>query len=136
MWFLVRLTFWLTLVIVLLPAAPSQQATCVSEVGSSDALSAAAAAVSDIRQFCERQPSACATGSRAIVQFEQKAHTGAKIIYQLLNERPEKNGSPMAGKGTNKSMEDQSQGTLTPADLAAPWDGPLPQKQKNAKRAT
>jgi hypothetical protein len=126
MWFLVRLAFWLSLVIVLLPAAPSQQKTCASQMGPSDAFSAAAAAVSDIRQFCERQPGACATGSQAIVQFEQKAHAGAKMIYQLLNERTGKNVSAVAAKGTNKLMEDQSRGTLTPADLATPWDGPSP----------
>lgn len=135
MWFLVRLAFWLSLVIVLLPAAPSQQKTCASQMGPSDAFSAAAAAVSDIRQFCERQPGACATGSQAIVQFEQKAHAGAKMIYQLLNERTGKNVSAVAAKGTNKLMEDQSRGTLTPADLATPWDGPSPQREKDAKRA-
>jgi hypothetical protein len=136
MWFLVRLAFWLSLIIVLLPAAPSQLKTCASQVGATDAFSAAAAAVSDIRQFCVRQPGACTTGSQGIVQFGQKAHTGAKLLYQFLDERTGENKSAVSAKGTNKSVEDQSRGTLTPADLATPWHGPQPLREKEAKRAT
>jgi len=65
MWLLVRMAFWLSLVIALLPVASSQQETSASQVGAIDALSAASAAVSDIRQFCVRQPGACAAGSQA-----------------------------------------------------------------------
>jgi hypothetical protein len=61
MWFLLRMTFWLSVVIALLPIIPSQQKTSASQVGATDALSAAIAVLSDIHQFCERQPSACAT---------------------------------------------------------------------------
>jgi len=76
MWLLVRMAFWLSLVIALLPVASSQQETSASRVGAIDALSASSAAVSDIRQFCVRQPGACAAGSQAIVQFGHKAETG------------------------------------------------------------
>ena len=67
MWLLVRTVFWLSLVIALLPVTSSQQETSASQVGAIDTLSAASAAVSDIRQFCVRQPGACAAGSRTIV---------------------------------------------------------------------
>jgi Family of unknown function (DUF5330) len=87
MWLLVRMVFWLSVVIALLPMTSSQQETSASQVGAIDALSAASAAVSDIRQFCVRQPGACAAGSQAIVQFGHKAETGAKWLYQFLNER-------------------------------------------------
>ena len=76
MWLLVRMVFWLSVVIALLPMTSSQQETSASQVGAIDALSAASAAVSDIRQFCVRQPGACAAGSQAIVQFGHKAETG------------------------------------------------------------
>ena len=85
MWLLVRMVFWLSVVIALLPVTSSQQETSASQVGAIDALSAASAAVSDIRQFCVRQPAACAAGSQAIVQFGHKAETGAKWLYQFLN---------------------------------------------------
>jgi hypothetical protein len=72
MWFLVRIVFWLGLIIALLPIAPFRQETSAPKVGAVDSLSAASAAVSDIRQFCVRQPAAC---SEAIAQFVQKAET-------------------------------------------------------------
>jgi hypothetical protein len=62
MWLLVRMAFWLSLVIALLPATSSQQETSAPQVGATDALSAASATTSDIRQFCVRQPGACAAG--------------------------------------------------------------------------
>ena len=83
MWFLLRVAFWLSLVITLLPTAPSQQ----SPVKATDASSAASATVSDVRQFCVRQPGACATGSQLIVQFGHKAQASAKLLYQFLDQR-------------------------------------------------
>jgi hypothetical protein len=126
MWFLVRMAFWLSLVIVLLPTAPSQEQTSVSQVEATDVLSAASAAISDIRQFCVRQPGACATGSQAIVQFGHRAQTDAKLLYQFLDERMGVDQSALAAKGTDKSTQEPSSGTLTLADLAAPWHAPQP----------
>jgi hypothetical protein len=98
MWFLVRMVFWLSLIIALLPIAPLRQEPSASKVGTIDSLSAASAAVSDIRQFCVRQPDACAAGSEAIAQFVQKAETGAKLLYQFLNERKVKDELPITVK--------------------------------------
>ena len=103
MWLLVRMVFWLSVVIALLPVTSSQQETSASQVGAIDALSAASAAVSDIRQFCVRQPGACAAGSQAIVQFGHKAETGAKWLYQFLNERKATDQLPVTTKGADKS---------------------------------
>ena len=103
MWFLVRMVFWLGLIIALLPIAPLRQETSASKVGTIDSLSAASAAVSDIRQFCVRQPDACAAGSEAIAQFVQKAETGAKLLYQFLNERKVKDELPITVKSPDRS---------------------------------
>jgi hypothetical protein len=122
MWFLLRLAFWLSLVITLLPITPSQQ-KYASQVGPTDALAAVIASISDIRQFCARQPDACATGSQAIAQFGDKAQTGAKLLYRLLHEQ----GSAVPVKGADRSKTGgPSLGTLTPADLAIPWHQPRP----------
>jgi hypothetical protein len=72
MWFLVRMAVWLSLIIAFLPISPLRQDTSTSKVGAVDSLAATSAAVSDIRQFCVRQPDACAAGSKAIAQFVQK----------------------------------------------------------------
>ena len=125
MWLLVRMVFWLSLVIALLPVTSSQQETSASQVGAIDALSAASAAVSDIRQFCVRQPDACAAGSEAIAQFVQKAETGAKLLYQFLNERNVKDELPITMKSPDRAPIGRlSLNTLTPTDLALSWRGP------------
>ena len=134
MWLLVRMVFWLSVVIALLPVTSSQQETSASQVGAIDALSAASAAVSDIRQFCVRQPGACAAGSQTIVQFGHKAETGAKWLYQFLNER-KATDQPVTTKGADKpSTGRPSASTLTPTDLAAPWHGPLPRAEAEPRR--
>jgi Family of unknown function (DUF5330) len=137
MWFLLRMTFWLSVVIALLPIIPSQQKTFASQVGATDAWSAAIAVLSDIHQFCERQPSACATGSQTIVQFGHKVQTGAELLYHFLDERMTADQSTATAKATNKSpMREPSSSTLTPADLAAPWHGPQPRAEAGSKRLT
>ena len=134
MWLLVRMVFWLSLVIALLPVTSSQQETSASQVGAIDALSAASAAVSDIRQFCVRQPGACAAGSQAIVQFGHKAETGAKWLYQFLNERKATDQLPVTRGADMSSTGRPSSSTLTPTDLAAPWHGPQPRAEAEPRR--
>ena len=126
MWFLARMVFWLGLIIALLPIAPLRQETSVSKVGAVDSLSAASAAVSDIRQFCVRQPDACAAGSEAIAQFVQKAETGGKLLYQFLNERKVKDELPITLKSQDRPPTGRlSSSTLMPTDLAVSWRGPV-----------
>jgi hypothetical protein len=133
--FLVRMLFWLSVVIALLPVTTSRQETSASQVGAADALSAASAAVSDIRQFCVRQPGACAAGSQAIAQFGQKAEAGAKLLYQFLNEGKVTDQLPVTTKGQDKSSIGRpSSSTLTPTDLAAPWHGRQPRAEAEPKR--
>ena len=64
--FLVRTAFWLTIVVLLLPRLGS-----APQVSAGEAVSAAGAAVSDMRQFCARQPEACVVGSQALTSFGQ-----------------------------------------------------------------
>src|SRR5262249_62318780 len=107
------------------PIAPLRQDTSSSKVGAVDSLSAANAAVTDIRQFCVRRPDACAAGSEAIAQFVQKAETGAKLFYQFLNERKFKDELPITLKSPDRPPTSRvSSSTLTSADLAISWRGP------------
>ena len=90
--FLLRMTFWLSVVLVLLPrgeAPPSSSA----QISATDAMSAATATVGDMRQFCERQPEACMVGSQAAVALEDRAKAGAKRLYEMFNERLSANES-------------------------------------------
>src|SRR5262250_2285096 len=98
MFFLLRMAFWLSVVLVLLPSGGSQLRTATapsSDLGAMETLSAASATVSDMRQFCTRQPEACAVGSQAAVAFGQRAQAGAKLLYEFLSDRvgPNETGS-------------------------------------------
>jgi Family of unknown function (DUF5330) len=128
--FLVKAAFWLSVVVMLLPADEKRPA---SQVGATEAVSAATAAMSDMRQFCSRQPDACTVGSQAATTFGQKAQAGAKMLYEFLSDRsgPNETGS-VAGKAADRPATGHaahpSQHTLTPADLAPAWRGPEPRK--------
>lgn len=134
MFFLLRMTFWLGLVLVLLPSGPSQQPEG-SQVAASQAISAASATVGDLRQFCARQPDACTVGSHVASQLGSRAQAGAKMLYEFVTEtlKRKEAGGDNAGRdgkpGADRAVADKdSQNTLTPADLAAPWRGPPPRK--------
>src|SRR5215472_7838111 len=96
MFFLLRMTFWISLVLMLLPSGGKQDAAVPSAgTGAIEAVSAASATVADMRQFCTRQPDACTAGSQAAIAFGQRAQAGAKMVYDFISERaaPQETGS-------------------------------------------
>ena len=131
--FLLKLAFWLTIVVLLMPGDRSQQSAPTPGVGTADAVSATNAVVSDMRQFCVRQPDACAVGSQALVQFGQKAQIGAKMLYDFLGDKlghePARDAT-----GTLAGAHKPSQNTLTPTDVTLPWRGPQPRKDEARHR--
>src|ERR1700761_5461639 len=123
MFFLLRMAFWLGLVLILLPTGSSQQAVPANAVNASEAISAASATVGDLRQFCSRQPDACTVGAHVATELGYKAQAGAKMLYDFLTEAlaPHDTGSVAGGSAhagksaTNKpSSEKGSQNTLMP----------------------
>jgi uncharacterized protein DUF5330 len=144
MFFLLRMTFWLGLVLVLLPIGSAQRSPSGSEVSATEAISAASATVGDLRGFCGRQPDACSVGAQMAMAIGYRAQAGAKMLYEALSEAmaPHDTGSVASGASRTTSgiksaleksaAERASQSTLTPADLAPPWRGPA---RKDAKHA-
>ena len=138
MFFLLRMAFWMSVVLVLLPSGGSKQQTAAapgSELGAAEAVSAASATFSDMRSFCSRQAEACAVGSQAAVAFGQRAQAGAKMVYDMISERaaPRETGSIADKAKSAASPHDTSaapvrgkslHNTLTAADLVPPWRGP------------
>lgn len=126
MFFLVRMTFWLGVVCVLLPGGGWTSSE--AKIDPASAVSAATAAVSDMRDFCARQPEACEVGGKVAVAIGHKAEAGARTIYEMvsakLNEKADKPAAPdnVARKNAPASV----QGTLTPGDLAPAWHAPVP----------
>jgi len=120
--FLLRMAFWLGVVLVLLPSA-STEPTPKVQVGTVEAMSAARAAVGDLRSFCDRQPEACVIGSQAAVAIGHRAQAGAKMLYEFLNDHLGSQ-APEAVGSTGKP----SQQTLTPSDLQPAWRGQQPHR--------
>jgi hypothetical protein len=134
MFFLLRMAFWLGLVLVLLPSGSSQQPEG-SKVAASEAISAASATVGDLRQFCARQPDACTIGSHVANQLGSRAQAGAQMLYEFVTETLKRKEAGTDNTGRDGKLaadhaiaDKDSQNTLTPTDLAAPWRGPPSRK--------
>jgi len=116
MMFLLRMTFWLGVVCVLLPSGKSSAPT-LSGVDTLQAVSAASATYSDMRGFCERQPDACAVGGQVASALGHRAQEGAKTIVEFISQQISE-GAP---------HKPASQNTLTPADTAPAFSMPAAQ---------
>ena len=87
MFFLLRMAFWLGLVLVLLPREKTPESDKLPQIGATEAVSAATAAVSDMGQFCKRQPAACEVGGQAATVIGQRAQDGARKVYQIITDK-------------------------------------------------
>ena len=140
MFFLLRVAFWLTVVLVLLPSTGSQpNANAKSNIGATEAMMAAGAAMSDMSSFCSRQPNACAVGAQAASAIGQRALSGAKMVYDFLSEHSVRGDPTAVTNGTGRRWP-VSQDTLTTGDLEPIWRGPpmqaeaLPMPRKDPRR--
>jgi hypothetical protein len=124
MFFLLRMAFWLGLVLVLLPREKTPESDKLPQVGASEAVSAATAAVSDMSQFCKRQPAACEVGGQAATVLGQRAQDGARKLYQIITDK--KSSDHTGSIGGIETADAAVPGvaprdTLTPDDLQAEW---------------
>jgi hypothetical protein len=109
--FLIRAAFWLSVVILFLPADPESNSPA-PRVSFIEGFVAARAVVVDLSNFCERNPDVCVTGNAAFQVFAEKAQNGAKMLYRYLDQEPA------------KATSSDDQGTLTGDDLTPEWQGP------------
>ena len=133
MFFLLRMVFWLGLVLVLLPRDKTPESEKLPQIGASEAVSAATAAVSDMGQFCKRQPAACEVGGQAATVLGQRAQDGARKLYQIITDKPDNKPDKKAPDHTGSiggsgdaeaTLADAApRDTLTQSDLAAEWRG-------------
>src|ERR1700754_1277643 len=140
MFFLLRMAFWLGLVLVLLPREKTPESEKLPQVGASEAVSAATAAVSDMSQFCKRQPAACEVGGQAATVIGQRAQEGARKLYRIITDKkpsdatdkkapdvtdkkvPDHTGSIGGAESETASATDTApRDTLTADDLVAEW---------------
>jgi hypothetical protein len=151
MFFLLRVAFWLTVVLALLPTGSTQPSAKGSHVGAADAVVAASAAVSDMGNFCDRQAQACEVGTQTAVAIGHRAQAGAKMVYEFISEhivRGETGSVPESKSPSVKNAAGRapplsapatvpqhkgSQSTLKPADLGPAWHNP-PSRQEAQPR--
>ncbi|MDE2064995.1 MAG: DUF5330 domain-containing protein [Bradyrhizobium sp.] len=137
MFFLLRLAFWIGLVLVLLPRDKSPDSDKTPQINASEAISAATAAVSDMSQFCKRQPAACEVGGQAASVIGQRAQSGARKLYQIITDKPDKSnksdkhapdqtGSIGGMDSGDPAQSDGAPDTLTPDDVQIEWQGAPP----------
>jgi hypothetical protein len=124
MFFLLRMAFWLGLVLVLLPSDKTPESDKQPQLGASEAVSAATAAVSDMGQFCKRQPAACEVGGQAATVIGQRAQAGARKLYQIITDKRASDHTGSIGGGPNPEEHPNwaaPPDTLTQDDLQAEW---------------
>jgi hypothetical protein len=114
--FLIRLIFWLTLVVLLLPADEHQQARLYAS---------AAATVERATTFCDRNAHTCAWGAQLWAAFLKKAEFGLRMAFDLASSSARGNGeaSPAREGARRPAPAVETRGTLTPNDLTPAWRG-------------
>ena len=85
MFFLIRMAFWFSLVLLVLPldAATENGQDSISPV---QAFFAAREAVDDVAGICERKPDVCAAGKAAMQTIGSRARETARVAYEMLDE--------------------------------------------------
>lgn len=109
--FLIKMAFWLSVVILFLPEDPGDEKT--ANFTTSQAVVAMHQAYSDLSGFCVRNPQTCDMGRSAAGMFERKARYGAKLLYKSLNGEPD-----------DELATGSIQGTLKQSDLRPEWRKP------------
>jgi hypothetical protein len=102
--FIIRTVFWLTLIFLLLPSDP-ESGPDAPRVSLMDALDAVRGTITDLSQFCDRNPDLCTTGGEIVQVVADKARYGLDQIQGLLD-----NGGV-------------AENTLTADDTTIPWQG-------------
>jgi len=145
MFFLLRMAFWLGLVLVLLPREKTPESEKLPQISVGEAVQAATAAVFDMGQFCKRQPQACEVGGQAATVIGVRAEDGARKIYRSITDKksddnkaddrkvddkksaidkksPDHTGSIGVVDNDDPTLADAApRDTLTPDDLAMDW---------------
>lgn len=124
MFFLLRMGFWLTIVLLLLPGVPGMTTadkTSEPKVGAFEAMSAASSAVADAGGFCSRQPQACAIGANLFGVLGERAAVGAQMAISYVTEQLMDQKRKAAARASGSPADD----TLTAHDLSPEWQGPV-----------
>jgi hypothetical protein len=115
--FLIRLAFWLGVVVLVLPTDAQQQARVYSTAVST---------IERVTTFCDRNARTCTVAGEAWATFLKKAEFGARLLGDLISSggrqgNPDGSRTPAPNHGAGAGPD---RGTLSSADLEPAWRGP------------
>ena len=123
MLFLLRLTFWIVLICLLLPGTGDDNQRLVRSAEKT---------VADVRGFCQRNPDVCEDMRISMTSMLVKLKNGAELVQSWLTENASQPGDG-ASRGIGKSgakngepvqLVPKWQDSLGPSDRREPWHGP------------
>lgn len=85
MGFLIKLGFWLSLTLLIIPFDSAGGNHQVETVSPMQAFFAARDAIGDVAGICERKPGICETGKAAMTTIGVRAREGARLAYEFLD---------------------------------------------------
>jgi hypothetical protein len=87
MGFLIKLGFWLSLTLLVIPFDGGSMDGQVETVSPMQALFAAREALGDVAGICDRKPEVCAAGKAAVTTIGVRAREGARVAYEFLDDQ-------------------------------------------------
>lgn len=90
MWWLIKGSFWFSLVLVLLPflnAGSAGRLANAPPVEMADAFGAVTGAYTYLSGLCDEKPDVCEKGAKTFTALGYRAKEGAFVAYQYLNEQ-------------------------------------------------
>ena len=116
MGFLIKMAFWFSLVLLVLPLDTSE--TTGESVSPIQAFFAAREAVDDVSGICERKPEVCEVGKAAMQTIGARARETARIAYEMIEDSGK--AAPADEVGALIASEDEAAPTpAEPTDAAA-----------------
>ena len=107
MWFLIKGTFWFSLVLVLLPFLNAESSAKLEKgptVAIGDTFSAASEAIEYVSAICLQKPDVCEKGAETFVALGHRAREGARVAYQFLDTQFADEEAAKAGPGEKEAL--------------------------------
>ena len=118
MMFLIRITFWLALIVLLLPTDQRQQERLYTTASDT---------AHRVATFCDRNASLCTRGGEYWTVFKRKLDFGTKLAYEIASERLLGKAAPalepVSAPVSPPARLERAKGSLTPADTMPEWRG-------------
>jgi hypothetical protein len=97
MWFLIKGTFWFTMVLVALSFFSGREAaeeTAAPRFEMTDAVAAASEAYLYLSKICLEKPEVCEKGAETLTALGHRAREGALVAFELLDKQLAAEGEP------------------------------------------